>query len=190
LVDVKRIARGVLRTVVALLALAAGAVAVFLLYYEMHDFRPYFPRIQAIYSRLDPEDRIPPENVQNFVWKVNGETVDTLSSRGLLHELRGPMPKSGAWHYHSFMWYVTLRWHLSKEERLAFYCHYLPYEGGQGFTSAAKFYFDKQPDALSLDELAMIVAVGRAPGFNSPSRHPDHLEEAKKQLLAVYAKAQ
>ena len=188
LADVNRVASTVIRTAVGLFALAVGAVALLLLFYEVHDFRPYFPRVQAIYVSMDPEDREPPENVQSFVGRVEGSMVDSFASRQLLGDVRPPM-RISAWHYHSFMWHWMLRWHFSKTQRLAFYCHYLPYEEGQGFTSAAKFYFSKQPDALSLDELATIVAVGRAPGSNSPSRHPDQLERTKKELLSAYENA-
>lgn len=187
--DVRRIAFGALESAITLIALVVGVVAILLLFYEVHDFRPSLSRIQTIYTAMDPEDRQPPGNVQRFVWMVDGKTVDGFASRQLLGELRGPMRMS-AWHYHEFMWYWMLRWHLSKAQRLALYCHYLPYEAGQGFTSAAKFYFGKQPDALNLDQLATIVAVGRAPSLNSPTRHPDRLEAAKKELLMAYGKGQ
>jgi membrane carboxypeptidase/penicillin-binding protein PbpC len=138
---------------------------------------------------MDPEDQRPPDNVQSFVWKVDGRIVDSFSSRALLSELRGPM-RMPVWHYHSFMLGWMLRWHLSKPQRLALYCHYLPYERGRGFTSASNFYFDKQPDTLSSDELATIVVVGRAPRTNSPSLHPDRLAAAKRELLSRYEKIQ
>ena len=189
MVNVERIALGVLRTAATLLSLAVGVVALFLLFYEVHDFRPSFSRLQVIYTKMDPEDRQPPENVQRFVWMVDGKMLDSFAAQQLLGELRGPMPVS-AWHYHSFMLYWMMRWHLSKEQRLAIYCHYLPYETGQGFTNAAKFYFGKRPSILNVDELATIVAVGRAPDWNSPSRHPERLEATKKKLLSMYALAQ
>src|ERR1700693_6139880 len=128
----KRVA---LQSAVGAIALSGGVVAFFLLYYEVHDFRPYLPQIQAVYASMDPEDRMPPDNVQTFVWKVDGDTVDGFVSTRLLGELRGPMRMS-AWHYHSFMLVWMLRWHFSKSQRLALYCHYLPYEGGRGFTNA------------------------------------------------------
>jgi hypothetical protein len=182
----KRVA---LQSAVGAIALSGGVVAFFLLYYEVHDFRPYLPQIQAVYASMDPEDRMPPDNVQTFVWKVDGDTVDGFVSTRLLGELRGPMRMS-AWHYHSFMLVWMLRWHFSKSQRLALYCHYLPYEGGRGFTNAANFYFGRQPDALSADELATVVAVGRAPHMNSPTLHPERLEATKKKLLSAYEKPQ
>jgi hypothetical protein len=176
-----------LQSLLAILALAGAAVTAFILYYEVHDFRPYLPQIQAIYASMDPEDRNPPENVQDFVSKVEGRTYASFASRSLLIKLRGPM-RMGAWHYHSAMLELMLRWHFSKPQIMALYCHYLPYEGGSGFNKASNFYFGKQPDALNLGELATIVAVGLNPHSNSPKKHPDHLEETKRGLLADYGK--
>lgn len=179
----------VLQSVVAVLAVAGAGVAAFILYYEVHDFRPYLPRIEAIYANMDPEDRTPPENVQDFVSKVERRTWIGFASDRLLSELRGPM-RAGEWHYHSLMMELMLRWHFSKAQIVALYCHYLPYEDGSGFSNAANFYFGKQPHALDLDELATIVAVGQSPSSNSPKKHPDRLENAKRRLLADYARPQ
>ncbi len=81
-----------------MLASAVGVVALFLLFYEVHDFRPSFSRLQVIYTGMDPEDRQPPENVQRFVWRVDGRMVDSFAAQQVLGELRGPIPMS-AWHY-------------------------------------------------------------------------------------------
>jgi transglycosylase-like protein len=181
--------KSALQSAVALLSLMGGTIAAFILYYDVHDFRPYLPRIQAIYASMDPEDRNPPENVQDFVSKVEGPTYASVASRSLLVELRGPM-RAGTWHYHSLMLELMLRWHFSKSQIVALYCHDLAYEGGSGFSKASNLYFGKQPDALDLDELATIVAVGRSPQWNSPKKHPDRLENTKKRLLADYEKTQ
>jgi Transglycosylase len=186
----KQFALVALRGTVAVVAFAGGAVALLFLFYEVHDFRPYLPRIEAIYASMDPEDRQPPDNVRTFVWKVDGDMVDGFTSSELLAELRERPMRMSAWHYHSFMLGWMIRWHFSKLQRLALYCHYLLYEGGRGFTSAANFYFRKRPDTLSADELATIVAVGRAPRMNSPTRHPERLEVTKKRLLSAYEKNQ
>lgn len=179
----------VLQSVLAVLALAGASVSAFILYYEVHDFRPDLPRIESIYANMDPEDRNPPENVQDFVSKVERRTWITFASDGLLGDLHGSM-RSDVWHYHSVMMKLMLRWHLSEGQIMSLYCHYLPYEEGSGFTKASNFYFGKQPDALDLDELATILAVGRSPRMNSPKVHPDRLQETKRRLLLDYQKAQ
>jgi hypothetical protein len=174
-----------LKNLAGILGVAIGSLALFLLYYEVHDFRPYTPRIQEIYSNMDPLDRDPPANVQDFVWNADGSHLDAFASGSLLSELRSPM-KMAAWHYHSLMWDLMLKWHFDKKERVAFYCHYLPYEKGRGFASAARYYFGKSANTLDTDELATLVAIGRSPTYNSPSQHPDHLNEAKRRLLSAH----
>jgi hypothetical protein len=181
--------KSALQSAVALLSLTGGTIAAFILYYDVHDFRPYLPRIQAIYASMDPEDRNPPDNVLDFVQKADGKEWISIASGSLLFELRGGM-RAGAWHYHSIMLELMLRWHLTNAQLMAFYCHYLPYEKGSGFSRAANFYFGKQPGSLTMDELATILAVGETPLRNSPKLHPDQLQDAKKRLLLNYDNGQ
>jgi membrane carboxypeptidase/penicillin-binding protein PbpC len=137
---------------------------------------------------MDPEDRRPPANVQSFVWKVDGSVVDSFAAGHLLPEFRAPMRMS-ARHFHSAMWILMLRLHFDRTERLSFYCHSLPHENGIGFAQAAQSYFGRQPDELSDDRLATLVAIGRQPSANSPTLHPESLARVKARLLEA-AKAQ
>lgn len=101
--------RNALQSTVALVAMALGVVALWLMFYEVHDSRPYLPRIEAIYASMDPDDRKPPDNVQSFVWKVDARAVNFYTPEALLSELRGPMRMS-AWHYDFVYagWMLTL----------------------------------------------------------------------------------
>lgn len=169
-------------------ACVVGIPAVFVGFYELHDFRPYVRGMRSIYSNMQSEDREPPINVQDFILKVDGKIVDSSDVSNLLYEIRGNQ-RMGEWHFHSMMWKLLLPLHFTKKERIAFYCHYLRYENGNGFSEASEYYFKKPPDQLNTDELATIVAIGRAPKRNSPSLHPDRLEAAKKFILEAYAGA-
>jgi len=170
------------RTILAALgAIFLGAV-LFVGFYDLHDFRPYAGRIEAVYESMEPEDRQPPPNVQRFIWKVDGHIVDTFAASRLLSEMRGQM-NMGSWHYHSLMWDLMLHFHFDKQQRLALYCHYLPHENGVGFSAAARACFGKQPHELADEQLATLVAIGRSPGANSTTRHPEHLERIKLRLL-------
>lgn len=164
-----------------------GALILFAGFYELRDFRPYLSRIDAVYETLVPEDKQPPANIQSFVWRVDGPTVDGFAAGRLLSEMKGPQRMLN-WHYHSLMWKLLLWVHFGRTKRLAFYCHYLPYENGTGFSNASQFYFGKQPDALSLEEIAAIIAIGRSPHANSPTRHPQQLQAIKAELLDAYAR--
>lgn len=173
------------RSVLVFLGLSLVAALLFVTFYEMHDFRPYLSQINDIYRAMDPGDRQSPAQVRDFVWKVNGPETDSFVSRKLLGEVRHPRSMM-AWHYHSIMWGLMLRLHFDRNERLAFYCHYLPYEGGVGFSKASLFYFARPLDTLSVDEVATIVTVGRAPQINSPTRHPEQFQASKRYLLDSY----
>jgi len=150
--------------------------------YSRYEFHPYAGKIEAIYQGMDREDRQPPANVQNFVWAVDGSIVDSFAAMNLLYEVREPM-RMAVWHYHSAMWVLMLRLRFDRTKRLSFYCHYLPHENGIGFARAAQVYFGKQPDELSDDQLATLVAIGRSPSANSRTRHPESLARCKARLL-------
>ena len=178
-----------MKLVAGLVGCMLAAPALFLGFYDVHNFRPYLPAIRTIYADMDEGDRNPPNNVQDFVLKVDGRIVGSLDARDLLSEL-GPRMNMGSWHYHSTMWRFLLPLHFTQKERVAFYCHYLKYESGSGLNEASGFYFHKPSDQLTTDELAAIVAIGRAPMRNSPFRHPERLQYAKQRVLSQYAAAQ
>jgi hypothetical protein len=175
-----------MRTIAKTAAVAVLAflfcTAAFVRLYDLLGFRPYGATIEAIYQGMDPEDRQPPPNVQSFVWKIEGNIVNSFAAGGVLSHCRPPM-RMGAWHFHSAMWALMLRLHFDRRKRLAFYCHYLPHENGIGFAKAALIYFGKQPHELTDDQLATLVAIGRAPSANSPTRHPESLDRVKAKLL-------
>jgi hypothetical protein len=177
--------RKIIKFLAIFIASVFAAFILFIGFYEVHDFRPCLSRMSSIYQSMAPEDKEPPQNVRDFVGKVEGKKVDSFVAMRLLGEIKHPQ-RMASWHYHEVMWEFLLPLHFTKAERTAFYCHYLPYEHGLGFSEASQFYFEKQPDELSLEEVAAIVAIGRSPGTNSPSRHPDRLQAAKKQLLNAY----
>jgi len=182
-----RIARFV-KVVVTLAVSALGVGIVFLGFYELHDFRPYLPAMKSMLNNMAADDKEPPQNVRDFIWKAEGAAADDFVASRLLYEARRPR-RMILWHYHSVMWGLLLPLHFTKTERVAFYCHYLPYENGAGFAAASQFYFGRPPDKLTVDELATIVAIGWSPRGHSPSRHPEQLEAAKQRLLQAYTSA-
>jgi Transglycosylase len=174
---------------VVLFAVVFGVLILFAGFYELHDFRPYLSRMNAVYDAMEPGDRQPTTGVQDFIWQVEERNVDRFAAGKLLGEIKGEQ-RMLEWHYHSLMWELMLPLHFGKAKRLAFYCHYLPYENGVGFSGAPQFYFGKQPAMLTPEEIAEIVAISRAPHANSPTKHPERLQAVKETLLEDYARAQ
>jgi hypothetical protein len=157
-------------------------------FYDLREFRPQLPKIDEIYAAMKPEDQQPPLNVRRFVWRVDSGMVDSFVASNLLSDLSGPMGMS-IWHYHLLMEELMLRLHFDETRRLALYCHYLPYGQGIGLSNGAQFYFGKDPHELADEQLATLVAIGRSPSANSPTRHPEALERAKARLLEEYSSA-
>jgi len=53
-----------------------------------------------------------------------------------------------------------------------------------GLKAAARFYFDKDVDALTIDECALLAGLLPAPNIYSPFRNPDKARRRRNQVLA------
>lgn len=75
---------------------------------------------------------------------------------------------------------------LSKKEILELYFNEVPYGGNvYGIEEAARMFFGKKADELSLVESAYLAAIPNAPSYYSPyGNHRDALEERKEIVLS------
>ncbi len=74
--------------------------------------------------------------------------------------------------------------HLPRERILELYLNRAPFGGNlEGVGAAALFYFDKHPDALSTGEIALLVALPRAPTAYDPVRYPERARAARDRVL-------
>ena len=85
---------------------------------------------------------------------------------------------------------LVVEWMYSKDQILENYLNeiYLGQNGAQGIFGiweAARFYFVKEPEQLTVGEVAMLAGLIRAPNRYSPYRH---LEEATRRRNVVLAK--
>ena len=79
---------------------------------------------------------------------------------------------------------LQLAWHLSPEEQLEQYLNLAPYGGNlEGVGAAARFLFGKRPNQLSVGEVALLVALPRAPVAYDPALHPDTARRARDRVL-------
>lgn len=81
---------------------------------------------------------------------------------------------------------LQLELHLSKDEVLAAYLSFLPYgRNVEGLATASYAYFGHGPDELSLDEIAVLLAVPQRPTrrFPAPDNQP-HLRQARDEITA------
>ncbi len=57
-----------------------------------------------------------------------------------------------------------------------------------GFTKAAQFYFNKDIQSLSLEEVATLVALVKGPSYYHPIKHPQRLAKRRELVLSIYHK--
>jgi penicillin-binding protein 1A len=78
---------------------------------------------------------------------------------------------------------------ISKEEILELYLNKIYYgRGFYGIKTAAKGYFRKELNALSLKEIAMLIGLIKAPSFYDPTKNYDHsIGRANRVLRRMYS---
>ncbi len=89
---------------------------------------------------------------------------------------------------------LLLEHHYSKDEILETYINeiYLGQDGNRaihGFAMASRFYFERNIDELSVDQLAMLVGLAKGASFYDPRRHPDRAKSRRNLILTEAAKA-
>lgn len=85
---------------------------------------------------------------------------------------------------------VVAERHYTKREILENYLNeiYLGQNGAQGIFGvweAARFYFRKEPSALTLPECALIAGLLTGPSYYSPQRHPDRALQRRNNVLRL-----
>src|SRR5215217_7383969 len=83
---------------------------------------------------------------------------------------------------------LQLERRFGKDELLEIYLNLTPYGGNvEGVGAAAWFYFGKEPDQLSLGEIALLTALPRSPGRYDPTLHPRTATAARDRVLRQLA---
>jgi penicillin-binding protein 1C len=79
---------------------------------------------------------------------------------------------------------VQLEWKYSKAEILQMYCNLLPYGGNiEGVKAASLLYFKKNPDHLSLGEIAALCVIPNRPSSLIPGKNNAAIGQARNRLL-------
>ena len=89
---------------------------------------------------------------------------------------------------------LLLEYHYSKDEILETYLNeiYLGQAGKRaihGFAMASRFYFGRNLDELTADQLALLVGLAKGASFYDPRRHPKRAKTRRDLILARAAKA-
>jgi penicillin-binding protein 1C len=112
---------------------------------------------------------------------VSGASTITVQ----LVRLSKPRPRNLWSKMIEFVEAVKLERQLSKDEIFELYLNRAPFGGNiRGVGAAAKIYFGKKPDQLSLGESAILVALLRGPSIYRPDRWPERARQRRDLILA------
>lgn len=79
---------------------------------------------------------------------------------------------------------VQLELRYSKREILEFYLTLAPYGGNlEGVRAASWAYFGREPDELTVEQIAMLIALPQSPEARRPDRRPDTAVRARGRVL-------
>ena len=79
---------------------------------------------------------------------------------------------------------LQLELHLSKREILELYLTLAPYGGNlEGVRAASWAYFGREPDALTIEQIALLIALPQSPEARRPDRHPEAAIAARGRVL-------
>ncbi len=95
---------------------------------------------------------------------------------------------------HEALMALLLEYHYSKDEILETYLNeiYLGQAGKRaihGFGTASRFYFGRNLDELTADQLALLVGLAKGASFYDPRRHPKRAKKRRDLILMQAGKA-
>jgi len=90
----------------------------------------------------------------------------------------------GRYHLDNLRLSWHIRWRFSEQQVFAIYANRAYFGPGvTGVENASRHFFRKDSDALNTEEAALLAGLLRAPGFFSPSKHPERAFQRRNQVL-------
>lgn len=112
---------------------------------------------------------------------VSGASTITMQTARLLE----PRPRNLGSKFAEMIRAVQLERRLSKDEILELYLTLTPYGGNlQGVRAASWAWFEREPDELTPDQIALLIALPQAPEARRPDLRPDNAIAARRTVLA------
>ena len=113
---------------------------------------------------------------------VSGGSTITMQTARLLE----PRPKRTVGAKLAEMWRAhQLEWRLSKREILELYLTLAPYGGNlEGIRAASWRYFGREPNRLSDDQIALLIALPQSPEVRRPDLRPDGAIAGRDAIVA------
>ncbi|HEY7215306.1 MAG TPA: penicillin-binding protein 1C [Thermoanaerobaculia bacterium] len=134
---------------------------------------------------------VDPVAVMRAAWSnlKSGEVVSGASTIPMqVARMAEPGPRTLASKIRESFRALQLERRFDKDEILEIYLNLVPYGGNvEGVGAAAWFYFGKEPDQLSLGEIALLTALPRSPAGYDPTLHPRAARTARDRVLRQLA---
>ena len=111
---------------------------------------------------------------------VSGASTITMQTARLLE----PRPRNLGSKLIESIRAVQLEARLSKDEILELYLTLAPYGGNlQGIRAASWAWFGREPDSLTPDQIALLIALPQSPEVRRPDLRPQSAERARAMIL-------
>lgn len=153
----------------------------------MLEYGIYWSHRGAIARQLQTmpdEDRHPPAAVSSIIERYFGaQRIDEILGRDYEFEFHGFRARGLSSELREILFVQMLRLHLSREERLALFCHRMSFDGGSGLSAGARAYYGKQAAEMNDVEIAGLIASEVRGRYVSPFAHPDHFESVRNSVL-------
>jgi len=134
---------------------------------------------------------VDPVAVVRAAWSnlKSGEVVSGASTIPMqVARMAEPGPRTLASKIRESFRALQLERRFTKDEILETYLNLTPYGGNvEGVGAAAWFYFGKEPEQLSLGEIALLTALPRSPAGYDPTLHPQAARIARNRVLRQLA---
>lgn len=160
---------------------------------RLEDLPPELPRalVASEDRRFWEHPGVDPAAVVRAAWSnlKSGEVVSGASTIPMqIARMAEPGPRTLPSKIRESFRALQLERRYSKKELLEIYLNLTPYGGNvEGVGAAAWFYFGKDPDQLSLGEIALLTALPRSPVRYDPTLHPHQALAARNRVLRQLA---
>ena len=112
---------------------------------------------------------------------VSGGSTITMQTARLLE----PRPRNVGSKLIEMLRAMQIEARLSKQEILELYLTLAPYGGNlEGIRAASLAWFGTEPDALSDDQIALLIALPQSPEMRRPDRRPETARNARNSIAA------
>jgi hypothetical protein len=175
--------RRIAKLLAGLLATLIATPVIYVLAYDFTVFQPRLPEIRTIIEIAAPDERSSSPLVASVVRAGVAQHLSAQVSRLLLQRFELPASESQLkWHFTSALWWALVALHLTDQEQTTLFLS-LSYMGNgvTGFASASQSMFDAPLNSLTLEQVATLSVIAKAPA--AYGENPERLARVRAGLI-------